>query len=198
MPGQLGNTTHGKAPRARLSQPCRQGADGATSAQGRIAGCAHCCCAEARTSLYCSDRPASAPRTPSTRAPLAAPYNERASQLTCFVWTRMSSKLAATANGSRTWTKAAPVHAGSPTIAAALTPETTIVALANGLTGKHANAVSVAKIGESTLPAERGVGVSAGQRPGGPWRPRPSAVRHRGPAEHAAAELDEGGPRPSP
>ena len=28
MPGQLGNTTHGKAPRARLSQPCRQGADG--------------------------------------------------------------------------------------------------------------------------------------------------------------------------
>ena len=88
MPAQLGNTTHGKAPRARLSQPCRQGADGATSAQGRIAGCAHCCCAEARTSLYCSDRPASVPRTPPTGAPLAAPYNERASQLTCFVWTK--------------------------------------------------------------------------------------------------------------
>ena len=54
----------------------------------------------------------------------------------------MSSKLAPSANGSRAWTKAAPVNAASPTVAAALTPETTIVALANGLTGKHTKAVS--------------------------------------------------------
>ena len=46
----------------------------------------------------------------------------------------MSSTLTPPGNGSRVWTKALPVATGSPTITAALTAQTTIVALSNGLT----------------------------------------------------------------